>query len=159
MRIGTQRATGWAAAVSVLAVLLLIAAPSKAIICYIAFRAPVGSPDGYVDGVFESLQCGFDGSGCSLSFRKTGGVKAYLPLALRPLMIDGHSLAPECASVPWDHMHARCPDWPQNVVPGRTRVRIPYWWVDQYNTCPVKSAPLKKFDRIAVTDRLTTLLP
>lgn len=147
-------AAGW-----VLAVLLVTAAPSTAIMCYIAPRAPVGAPDGHIDGVFESVECGFDGSPCSLSFRKDGGAKAYLTLVRRPLIIDGHAVAQECGSIPWDHMHTRCPNWPQNVVPGKARIRISYWWVDQYDTCPAKSAPPMRFKPIAVTYSFATLPP
>jgi hypothetical protein len=145
----------WVRAGFLLVALLVTSARSDAILCYFAFREPAGSPDGHVEGVFERINCGFDGSYCSMTFRKAGRVNAWLTLIRRPLVIDGRP-GIVCPSMPWDHMHAQCLDWPSDVVPGKTHIRIAYWWVDQHDTCPRGMKP-RRFPRIAVTDRFSTI--
>ena len=86
---------------------------------------PSGVPAGYVRGVFLEFYCGVDGGECGVVFRKSDGARAVLLTApYGSIMIDGRSF--QCLSAP-PHSYL-CDDWPKNLEPGKTRIRMPYWW-------------------------------
>jgi hypothetical protein len=110
------------------------------------FRPPLpsGTPAGYVHGVFLEFSCGADGGGCGIRFQKAGGGQSVLASApFGSIMIDGDRVP--CGNSPPNS--AQCGYWPKALVPGSTRVRMPYWWTRD-----------KHVDyTFAYTERITTI--
>lgn len=87
---------------------------------------PSGPPDGYLRGVFEGLGCGQDATHmCAIVFTKADGTYHTLILLPNgPLFVNGAAVV--CGNMP-PRGH-ECDDWSQNIVIGRTPIRLPYWW-------------------------------
>lgn len=125
--VALKYADGVRTAALVMAQLLLALAPLSAQSWKDHMTVPTGKPDGYVQGAFENISCGYDGEHtCSVGFKKADGTKHWLYLLpYGPLYVNGVSI--RCHGFPPGFPH-ECDQLPRNVLRDKTQIRLPYWW-------------------------------
>jgi hypothetical protein len=128
----------------IVAALLVLTAHLASSMSYFRPPLPSGPPAGYVKGIFLERACGADGGGCGTRVRKDDGSQGVLSsVPLESIIVDGRSIF--CMNSP--PLQSQCDEWPKDVTPGKTRIRMPYWWAHDKSTGYT----------FPYTDRITTI--